>query len=534
MCCASVGDPDPVTGAAPGPEGPPVPRALPATEVLIGRLAWLIRLRWVAIVGSVAFIEVVRRIVAVRLLFVPLYVVLGCLAAYNVVAWLIQRRLGRRLEAESRSAPADGHRAVRGLARFLLPRTPPGVEYYDAGAARAALFASAQIPPDLCFLAVLLHFSGGIENPLRVFFVFHVIIASILLSRQATYGVATLGVLLVAVVGLGEMWGILPHHSLEVHWQPGAHLDPSIVGTQIFLLAVTLYVAAYLASSIAARLRRREVDVMVLSRHLGERAKALEEAYAELRVAERTKSQYMRKVAHELREPLGTVKTALSVALSSMGDTAPAVRDLVSRAERRAGALSEMTRELLELARAQAGRAAAERVEIEPGPLASTVLVEMGVRAGERDVTLVEDIADDLPSLFGDPESLADLVANLVGNAVRYTPAGGRVECRLRRDGSDVVLEVRDTGIGIPEADLPKVFDEFYRSPTARAAAPDGSGLGLAIVKAVVDQHEGTVSIESREGEGTCVTVRLPRMGGPTAVAGGGGGAGAGGGGCVR
>jgi signal transduction histidine kinase len=467
----------------------------------MGRLGWLVRLRWLAVIGSLLFIEVGRRILPIQVSLVPLYTVLGLLAAYNLLVWLVLRRAARD-DTESTD--------IGRFARFLLPRTPPGLDYYDRGAGRAALLAVAQIVPDLCFLTVLLHFAGGIENPLRVFLVFHVIIASILLSRAATYAVATLGALLLTVMGLGEMWGLLQHYSLEGHWRSAAYTSPGLVGTQLFLLAVTLYVAAYLASSIAARLRRREVDVVVLSRHLADKARRVEDAYAELRVAERAKSQYMRKVAHELREPLGTVKTALTVALDSAGTMPERARDLVERAQRRAGELAEMTRELLALARAQGAAAVTERVPVDLSEIAQPVLEEMTARASERGLAFAAEVEQPLPHLSGDPEALTDLMTNLLGNAVRYTPPGGSVTFRVRVEGDTVVLEVHDTGIGIPEDDRIRIFDEFYRSPNARDFATQGSGLGMPIVKAVVEQHSGDIRLESRLGKGTLIRVRLP------------------------
>lgn len=500
----------------------------------MGRLGWLVRLRWLAVIGSTLFIEVGRRILPIHLSLAPLYGVLAALAAYNLGLWLILHLLGRRsVDAGPAPDPVPagptgaagpggvGNAAAGGppgpsigpFARFLLPRTPPGIDYYDRGAGRAAVLAVSQIVPDLCFLTALLHFAGGIENPLRVFLVFHVIIASILLSRAATYAVATLGALLLAGMGLAEMWGALPHYSLEGHWRPGAFTNPGLVGTQLFLLTFTLFVAAYLASSIAARLRRRELDVVVLSRQLADKARRVEDAYAELSVAERAKSQYMRKVAHELREPLGTVKTALTVALDSAGDMPARVRDLVERAQRRAGDLAEMTRELLSLARAQGAAALADRVPVDLAEIAQPVLEELRARALDAGLTFGTEIARPLPPLAGDAEGLADLMTNLLSNAVRYTPAGGSVTFRVMAEDDAVVLEVSDTGIGVPEEDRDRIFDEFYRSPNARDFAHQGSGLGMPIVKAVVERHGGTIHLDSCPGKGTRVRVTLPLKG---------------------
>jgi signal transduction histidine kinase len=491
---------------------PESPRALPATEVLIGRIGWLVRLRWVAVAGSLAFIEVARRVLSIEVHLSRLLGVLAILALYNLAAELLLRRM-RRVTLDGPRSPWNrgGAGPVGPVARFLLPRTPPGVDYYDSRAAHAALFASAQIVLDLFFLALLLHYAGGIENPLRVFFIFHVIVASILLSRRATYGVASLGFLLLGCVALGELWGVFPHHSLQGHWRWDGYLDPGLVGTQVFLLGVTLYVGAYLASSIAARLRRREMDVVVLTRHLEGEARRLEEAYRELSMAERAKSEYMRKVAHELREPLGTVKTALSVALGSAPDSmSQRARGLIERAERRAGELAEMTRELLSLALARGGEALAEPVAMSLGEIAREVLDEMGARAREAGIALSVEIQEGLSPFTGSPGGMADLMRNLLGNAIRYTPGGGSVSFSMREEDGELLLEVGDTGIGIEEEALGRIFDEFYRSEKARAHAPDGSGLGMAIVKAVVDQHRGTISVESKVGEGARFRAAFP------------------------
>ncbi len=491
---------------------PVSPRALPATEVLIGRIGWLISLRWVAVVGSLGFIEAARRLLSIEVHFLRLLGVLAVLALSNLGAALLLRRMRRtRLDGDEAQQQEREERPIGRVARFLLPRTPPGIEYYDQQAAQAALFAFAQIGLDLFLLALLLHFAGGVENPLRVFFIFHVIVASILLSRPSTYFVATLGFLLFAGVVLGELLGALPHYSLEGHWRAGGYLEPGLVATQTFLLGVTLYVGAYLASSIAARLRRREIDVVVLSRHLEAEAQRLEVAYRELSIAEKAKSEYMRKVAHELRGPLGTVKTALSVALDSAPDSmSQRARGLIERAERRAGELAEMTRELLSLALARGGEALAEPVAMDLGTVARAVLDEMAARAEEAGVTLSFRLHDGLPPLPGNPGGMADLMRNLLGNAIRYTPAGGSVSFTIGKDAGGLVVEVRDTGIGIEAEAVDRIFEEFYRSDAARAHAPEGTGLGMAIVKAVVDQHRGTIDVESEVGRGTRFRVRLP------------------------
>jgi two-component system NtrC family sensor kinase len=122
---------------------------------------------------------------------------------------------------------------------------------------------------------------------------------------------------------------------------------------------------------------------------------------------------------------------------------------------------------------------------------------------------LVLDIADQVDKVFGDPTRLRQLVDNLIGNAIRYTPQGGQIKISLKSENNQVILQVQDNGPGIPPADQPYIFDQFYRASNINNDVP-GSGLGLAIVKTVVENHQGRVWVDSTLGEGSTFTVVLP------------------------
>ncbi len=478
--------------------GPP-----PVAAELIDRIGWLIRLRWLAVVGVAAFLEIARRVFPVELELGRLYAVLGLLALYNAAISLIHRQ-------RHAAAPAPPAGRAGWLARFLTPRTLLGFEG-ESEAVRAAVFTSLQITVDLVLLALLLHFGGGLENPFLIFFVFHVIIASNLLSRRATFFHATLGFMLIATVGLGECFGVLPHYPLGGVWREGAYADPRLVAAELTVLGVTLYLTAYMASTIAVRLRTRVRETVLLSRAVSAQAAELDAAYRKLQAVESAKSQYMRKVSHELRGPLGTIQTALKVVLQRSAATVePESRDLLERAERRAGELAEVTSDLLALSRAREGRLAVERSEVDLAAVVREQLVEAVADAERAGVTVTGE-ASAVPAVVrGDPRDLGQLCRNLLSNAIRYTAPGGRVTVRLDREDDRIRLQVEDTGIGIPEAELPRVFEEFYRAANARDRVPTGTGLGLAIVRSVAEQHGGTVEVASEAGRGTRFTVELP------------------------
>lgn len=481
---------------------------LPTTSELMERIGWFINLRWLAVLGVLAFVELGRRILPVDFHLPPLYATVAVLALYNGAATLQLRSLRARSDTHHLLPREGGVGLV--LARWLLPRTLRELGREPA-LVRAVYFVNAQILLDLLLLALLIHYTGGIENPLRMFFLFHVIIAAILLSKRATYLYATVSLLLMVLVTMGEFFGWIPHYTLNAHWRPGGYLDLHLAGTQLFLLGAALFITAYMASSIAARLRQKERDVVILSGALEREAERLEVALGDIRASERAKSQYLRKVAHELRGPLGTVHTALTVALQALPTSieGPSL-ELIRRAERRSLELAEMTRELLSLSRAQERRDPRHLPPLDLAVVAQRVLEEWRPRAQEAGLELRETVPEALPEVTGDEEGLGDLLSNLLGNAVRYTPRGGVVALTLRGEEGGVTVEVSDTGIGIESQALGRIFEEFFRSESARAHHQDGTGLGLAIAKAVVERHGGSMDVESRVGEGTRFTVRIP------------------------
>jgi signal transduction histidine kinase len=379
---------------------------------------------------------------------------------------------------------------------------------------QASVFAVAQITIDLLALAGLVHYSGGVENPFMFFFIFHVIISSILLARRAMFLMTTLAIALAMVIGIGEYLGWLPHYPLNLLTHQGEHLNPAFVFAQLFVLAVTLILAAYMASSIVVHMRSYEREVVFLSDELKAKAEKLESANARMTRVEQTKSQYMRKVAHELKGPLGTIQVVLKVVLDGLvGEISEQARDMIKRAERRAGELAQAVQDLLVLTRAKDGTLVAEMVPVDIAEITADLIVDLREAALQAEVTVNYEPNGSLGRIEAEPTAIRQLVSNLIGNAIRYSRPGGSVQVRLAEtDDGLVELEVQDTGIGIPPEDCQRIFEEFFRSGNAKKHAATGTGLGLAIVKAVTDQHGGTVAVESQVGVGTRFTVRLPRQ----------------------
>ena len=142
--------------------------------------------------------------------------------------------------------------------------------------------------------------------------------------------------------------------------------------------------------------------------------------------------------------------------------------------------------------------------------MTAATVEQLRLLAEDKGVSLVSDVEGGGVEVEGDPARLKQIVVNLLDNAIKYTPPDGKVEAKVRRNGSFAILEVKDGGIGIPAEALPHVFERFYRVDKARSRAVGGTGLGLAIVKSICTAHGGDVTVESREGRGSMFQVKLP------------------------
>ena len=226
----------------------------------------------------------------------------------------------------------------------------------------------------------------------------------------------------------------------------------------------------------------------------------------EVQRAEHTRRDFVANVSHELRTPLASIKAVLETLQAGAGADPAIARDFTARAEAEVDRIVQLVEELLELSRVESGV---------PLAMAPVALAEVIGRAVDRlrpqaealGVELVVN-AEPLPPVSGDATRLERVVLNLVDNALKFTPAGGRVEVRAGAAAAVAWVEVRDTGPGIDPRDLPRVFERFFKADYSRQAA--GSGLGLALVKHTIEAHGGAVSAESSPGRGSTFRFTLP------------------------
>jgi signal transduction histidine kinase len=227
-----------------------------------------------------------------------------------------------------------------------------------------------------------------------------------------------------------------------------------------------------------------------------------------LRELDRMKDEFVSLVSHELRTPLTSIRGYLELFRDS-GDLTPKQRKFLKVVDRNSQRLLELVGDLLFLAKIDAGAFEIDLDEVDLAQVVEESIEACGPMAESRKIELVASIENPSP-LVGDRARLAQVLDNLVSNALKFTETGGRVEVTLSSDDGHVLLEVKDTGLGIDPEEQPLLFERFFRSSRATENAIPGTGLGLTITKAIVERHGGWITLESEEDVGTTVRVEIP------------------------
>ncbi|MHC4417052.1 MAG: sensor histidine kinase [Planctomycetota bacterium] len=424
---------------------------------LVNRAHWLIRLRWIATICVVVGTYCSSEILGIELQEFALYGIGILLAVYNVIVLLLLKRFTRN----DHEVPCP---AVKRIINF-------------------------QISADLSILTVLLHFSGGIENPFVFYFMFHMIIASILLSVRESYLHTTFAVLLFGLLVLLEYLQLIPHYCLKGFVVRCLHRDGLYVLGRFFVFTTALYLVVYMASYIAVRLKRAE--------------QAYRAANILLEKKDRIKDEYVLRVTHDIKGHLASIEGCLGVVAKRLvGPLGEQQADFIDRAHKRTKKLTHFVRTLLRLTQMRLD----DKFEMDVFSLTETIYSTIAsVKSKAEDKSLA------LNCIIGNQFSIEEMFSNLLLNAIKYTPEKGEINVSVKNGDDFVEVVVADTGIGVPAEDIPRIFDEFYRANNARRVQREGTGLGLSIVKQIVDRHDGKISVESKQDQGTTFSVTLPK-----------------------
>ncbi len=231
------------------------------------------------------------------------------------------------------------------------------------------------------------------------------------------------------------------------------------------------------------------------------------EDISHLKMLDRLKSDFIHTISHDLRSPLTAIMGYVEL-LDRVGPLNEQQKQFVKHVQNSAQNITTLVNDLLDLGRIEAGFDA-RKDEVSLEQILQFTADNLGRQIIDKKLDFRVQVEPDIPILRGNPIRLRQMVDNLLVNAVKYTPEGGKVNIHLRREDSQVIFEVADTGVGIPPTDQPHIFEKFYRASNVPKGT-QGTGLGLAIVRSIVENHQGRIWVESNEGRGTKFVVVLP------------------------
>ena len=263
------------------------------------------------------------------------------------------------------------------------------------------------------------------------------------------------------------------------------------------MLASTFYLVIYMTSNISTQLRKQE--------------EAYRQANIQLKQKDRIKDEYVLRVTHDIKGHLAAIQSCLDVVANRLvGSLNEQQADLINRADGRTRKVTHFVKTLLRLTEIRLSNS----LEMDVFSLKNTIsdaLAAVKTKADDKSIVLNSNIESSVDRIFGNQFSIEETITNLLLNSIKYTPQNGTVEINVKEDGDYVLVEVADTGIGIPQEEVPKVFDEFYRATNAKKIEKDGTGLGLSIVKHIIERHSGKIWVDSQESVGTKFSFILPK-----------------------
>jgi signal transduction histidine kinase len=431
-----------------------------------GFAKWLIKLRWIALLLLVSSTFFVTTVLKISIQETPVYFLSFILFLLNCFYLLLVKLLAKK----------ETQKIISGIRKIL----------------------HFQIAADLVILTIILHFSGGIENPFIIYYIFHMIIVSSVLSPFESYVQTSFALLLVAALAFLECFSVIPHYPLTGFISQGFYQNKLYIAGTGFIFATTSYIVVGMTNSIVAKSRRNEEAYM--------------KANLELEQKDVLKNEYVLHVTHDIKGHLGAIQSCIKVLKTNiLGPLNEKQEEFVSRAYERTDLLTNFVKDLLNLTKKRLENNNNEPEEFSIKDLINKIVSEAKLNADEKAITIDVSIDNTIDKLKGNPFTIEELFSNILLNAIKYTPENGNVKLNVKNRPDHIIAEISDTGVGIPEEDISKVFDEFFRASNVKNDTKAGSGLGLAIAKQIVTSHNGRIWVESKLGTGSKFTFTLSK-----------------------
>jgi signal transduction histidine kinase len=356
------------------------------------------------------------------------------------------------------------------------------------------IFLQTHIFIDLLFLTLILHYSGGIENPVFLFYVFHVVISSIIFPGMIPVIVATFVVILLSTLVYLEYSGIITHYCII---DISVHKNKLLIYLTMFVFTITVYVTTYICTTFMRIYRdiKRQIDSQNLM----------------LTEMDKHKTQFFLFSSHELKSPIIAIKSSIDGVIQSFADQIDARGlNVLQRASLRAQQMLNIIKELIDLSQNRIELVAAKQANIDVLGVLKDVIEQEHVHAESKYQKVIVNLPAGPVYLRGDEDDFRKLFSNLFNNAIRYTNEKGKIEINARSDKHNLWIIFIDNGIGIPEKDITNIFVEFYRSENAKRLIELGTGLGLSLVKQIIKNYHGEIAVKSEIEKGTTFSIHLP------------------------
>ena len=464
----------PASGLSDGPA--------PAVAASIVRLRVFLAMRWLVIGGTIICGLVASYYFKISFAAAPVYGAVGFMVVYNLV-FLWQ---------------------VRGLNRM------PAAQVL----AYTGIYGAVHVALDLIAFGVILHYTGGIENPFLFVILLHIVGASTLFGRRLVFGIAAAAFATVGLLVLLEYFGLVPHVSLAGFATAGLYRQPGYVLAMLLSFGSVMLGTAFMSTAIAGELRARHAEVVSLREHLLEEAtgqlRRVTEEVARMETERDKLLRFLGVAAHDMKTPLAVIQSYFAYLLEGDGGSlSDQQRGMIERSGQRIHELLNLIGDLLDIPQIESGQLVAEMAEVRIGELVARCLEDQRRLAAEKSIDLTALVEPDLPPVTGSAARLGQVLHNLVGNSINYTEQGG-VTVRVRQLDGRLEVAVEDSGIGIPPEDAPHVFEDFFRASNVPVR---GTGLGLSISRRIVAAHGGSLTLESpcpSTGQGSCFMFTLP------------------------
>ncbi len=432
----------------------------------IVRLAyWLITLRWFAIIGIFIAYYIARHYLNISIADLPVYSIIVFLILLNLLSFSLLKYLQKQGVRES----------LKDVKRII----------------------NFQISTDLIVLTVLLHYSGGVENPFIIYYIFHMIIGSIMLSTKESFLQTSFALMLLGAMTYLEYSGILRHFPLQGFVTANMYNNLTYLACTGFIFISTSYFVVYITRNIIKQSEKHEAAYL--------------QANAELEHKDKIKNEYVMRITHDIKGHITAIQSCISVLNEKLtGPLNSQQEEFVSRAYKRIQILNKFISDLLSITNRKLLQKS-EKKYFSLKNLLEEIIKMTENNAQEKNISLIKNIGSSIDNIYGEPSSVEEVLSNIIQNAVKYSYAGKNVLINVKDKMENVLVEVIDSGMGIPENEIPLIFNEFYRAKNAKAEMKDGTGLGLAISKNIVEDHGGKIWIESKVNVGTTVYLLLKK-----------------------